>query len=63
MGNVELVIESISISTEGFSKEIGRGSLTNYAGYPEKTCDAGSDFTEKLRFFILDFLITVVRTL
>jgi hypothetical protein len=63
MGNVKLVVESISIPTEGPSKEICGGGLTNYAGYPEKPCDASSDFTKKFGFLILAFSVTVVQTL
>lgn len=60
MSDVELVIESISISAEGFSEEICGCSLADEAGYSEETCDASPKFLEKFRFFVLIFPVAVI---
>lgn len=60
MSDVELVIESISIPAESFSEEIRGCSLADEAGYSEETCDAGPNFLEKFRFFVLIFLVAVI---
>ena len=60
VSDVKLVIESISIPTESFSKEIRGCSLADEAGYSEETCDAGPNSLEKFRFFILVFLVAVI---
>ena len=60
VSDVELVIESISIPAESFSKEIRRCSLADEAGYSEETRDAGPSFLEKFRFFVLVFLVAVI---
>lgn len=60
MSDVKLVIESITISAEGFSKEIRGCSLADEAGYSEETSYADPKFLEKFRFFVLVFLVAVI---
>jgi hypothetical protein len=60
VGNVELIIEPISIPTKSFGKQICGRSLADEAGHSEEACNAGADFLEELRFFALVFFVEVI---
>ena len=60
MSDIILVIESISIPAESFSKEIRGCSLADEVGYSEETCNAGPNFLKKFRFFVLVFLAVII---
>ena len=63
MCNIELIIESISTSSERFSKRISRRSLADEAGYFKETCNAFSRFFQKFHpvFVVLQIVVDVRR--
>lgn len=61
MSDVELVIESISIPAEGFSKDISERSPADEGGYSEQACDTGLKFLAKFCFFDLVFSVAGIK--